>query len=251
MSETAQISGSIVKAICAVMTTMAAVKKSQKNTHGGYMFASTDDIYAALTQKMGEVGLVCLALEDGKPEIERFPDKDGQPKPWLKVAYRYVLATEDATWSDPDSRRSLFIQVTGPQTFQAAQSYCEKSYLRSLFKIPTGDMDLDSLPEGYEYNPVVFKPKIVAPAPPAPPTTVVMPASPSEAKPFNVAAFMERMEDELSATRDNEALGETWAHHEATMEDHLSRDQREAALDIYRKHEDRLSGQLAATGGRK
>ncbi len=29
----------------------------------------------------------------------------------------------------------------------AAQSYAEKAYLRSLFKIPTGDMDLDSMPQ--------------------------------------------------------------------------------------------------------
>ncbi len=56
-----------------------------------------------------------------------------------------MLATSEATWTDKRSRRTLYIQVTGPQTFQAAQSYAEKAYLRSLFKIPTGDMDLDSL----------------------------------------------------------------------------------------------------------
>jgi len=38
------------------------------------------------------------------------------------------------------------MQILGPQSYMAAQSYCEKAFLRSLFKIPTGDLDLDQLP---------------------------------------------------------------------------------------------------------
>lgn len=140
------IHGSIVKAICEIMKTVESVKKSQKNAHGGYMFASTDDIYAACTRKMGEVGLLPLTLEDSC-EIVRV-EKDGKTSQWARITFSFVLATEEATWSDANARRTLFIQVTGAQTFQAAQSYVEKEWLRSLFKIPTGDMDLDSLPQG-------------------------------------------------------------------------------------------------------
>jgi len=161
----APIPPSIVQAICVVMETMEAVKKSQKNQHGGYMFASTDDIYAAVTAKMGKAGLILMALEDVAPEIKEYKDKDGKTARWMKVSYGFVLATKDGTWADPRNRRTLFIQITGPQTFQAAQSYAEKSYLRSLFKIPTGDQDLDALPEGFEYNPLRFEAK----APPPPP----------------------------------------------------------------------------------
>jgi hypothetical protein len=58
------------------------------------------------------------------------------------------------------------LQITGPQSFQAAQSYNEKAFLRSLFKIPTGDMDLDALPEGFEFNSLQFgAPKAPPPAP--------------------------------------------------------------------------------------
>src|SRR5690606_40790208 len=64
-----------------------------------------------------------------------------------KAEFGFILATEDATWTHDSLKRSLFIQITGPQTHQAAQSYAEKAFLRSLFKIPTGDMDLDSLPQ--------------------------------------------------------------------------------------------------------
>jgi hypothetical protein len=136
---------SIVKAVCRVQATMGAVSKSTKNLHGNYMFASADDIYAAVTRKLGEVGLMILPLEEHAETVRI--EKDGKTSQWLKAVFSFLLATEDATWHDPRSRRTLFIQVTGPQTFQAAQSYVEKAYLRSLFKIPTGDLDLDSMPQ--------------------------------------------------------------------------------------------------------
>ena len=140
------IHGSIVKAICKVQSSLDAVKKSQKNQHGGYMFASTDDIYAELTRRMSEAGLVVMSLEE-EAEIIRV-EKDGKTVQWAKMVFGFVLATEEASWRDKGSKRSLFIQVTGPQTFQAAQSYAEKAYLRALFKIPTGDMDLDAIAQG-------------------------------------------------------------------------------------------------------
>lgn len=150
MSNVDTIPGSIVKAICEIKQTLHAVAKSNKNSHGGYSFASTDDIYAALTKKMGEVGLLIMPLEVST-EVKRVEttDKDGKPKiaQWLNVVYQFVLATADATWSEPNSKRTLFIQITGPQSFQAAASFAEKAYLRSLFKLPTGDQDLDSMPQ--------------------------------------------------------------------------------------------------------
>lgn len=136
---------SIVKAISAIKATVEAVRKSQKNQHGGYMFASTDDIYAAVSRKMGEVGYHVHGLEE-KCEIVRI-EKDGKTVQWLHAVFSFMHATETDTWSHPSDRRTLYIQITGPQTFQAAQSYAEKAYLRSLFKLPTGDMDLDSMPQ--------------------------------------------------------------------------------------------------------
>ena len=160
------IPSSIVLAIAAVMSSLEAVKKSNKNTHGGYNFASTDDIYAAITKKMGEIGFVVIAMEEAPPEIKSVISKDGKPSQWMRISHLFVLATKDATWTDRRCRRTLTLQITGPQSFQAAQSYNEKAFLRSLFKIPTGDMDLDALPEGFEFNPLSFSaPKAPPPAP--------------------------------------------------------------------------------------
>lgn len=139
------IPASIVRAICAIKSTVEALKKSGKNPHGGYQFSSTDDLYAAIARKMGDVGLMCLALEV-ENEIKRI-EKDGKTSQWLRVVYQYVWATETDTWTDTSNRRTVCTQVTGPQTYQAAQSFAEKAYLRSTFKLPSGDMDLDSMPQ--------------------------------------------------------------------------------------------------------
>lgn len=144
------IPASIVVAICKVKATVDAVKKSQRNQHGGYMFASADDIYAAVARKMGEVELLCLPLEtDLEIEKREVDDKSGGKKmtAWLKVSYQFVLATPDATWTHAKARRTLILQYTGPQSHQAAASYAEKAFLRGLFKLPTGDMDLDGMPQ--------------------------------------------------------------------------------------------------------
>jgi hypothetical protein len=93
---------------------------------------------------MADAGLVLLTLEAEPPKVERV-EKDGKVSQWLRASYQFVLATGEATWSHPGLARTLYIQVTGPQTFQAAQSYAEKSFMRSLWKMPTGDMDLDSM----------------------------------------------------------------------------------------------------------
>lgn len=144
-AEIVPMHASIVTAIAKIQASLGAVHKSQRNQHGGYNFASTDDIYAALTKKMGEVGLVIVPLELGHEIVK--VEKEGKTVQWLRAEFGFVLATSDATWSAPGAKRSLFIQVTGPQTHQAAQSYAEKAFLRSLFKMPTGDMDLDSMPQ--------------------------------------------------------------------------------------------------------
>lgn len=151
MREPDPIPSSIVKALCKVQSSIEAVSKTQFNKQGGYKFASTDDIYAAVARKFGEAGLMIYPLEMSPPEIKRVEktDKDGELKvsQWGQFQFGYMLATEDASWFDPRSSRTIFIQILGPQTFNAAESYCQKQYLRALLKLPTGDMDLDSLPQ--------------------------------------------------------------------------------------------------------
>lgn len=163
MRDVADIPGPIVKAVATIKSHMEAVKKSQYNKHGGYNFASTDDIYAALARKMGEVGLISIPLELKNERVTiDVPDKDRngafqydkanniitKKSHWLDVEVGFVLAVDGSTWFDERAKRTEFIQYTGPQSAQAVVSFAEKAFLRSLFKIPTGDMDVDSMLQG-------------------------------------------------------------------------------------------------------
>lgn len=149
---------SIVQAMCCVMAGVEAIRKSGWNEHGKYKFASTDDVYAAVIRLMAENGLVCIPLED-MCEVKRFEvplkenrnlvrDKDGNivmtQSQWVHARYSFLWATSEATWRHPDNNRTLYIQVNGPQTFQAIESFLVKQHLRGVFKLPTGDMDLDA-----------------------------------------------------------------------------------------------------------
>lgn len=152
MKDIEPIPQAIVKAICRVQASIDAVTKSQFNKQGGYKFASTDDIYAAVARKFGEAGLMIYPLELSQPEIKRVEktNKEGElvVSQWGQFHFGYVLATEDASWFHPASSRTIYIQILGPQTFNAAESYCQKQFLRGLLKLPTGDMDLDTFAQG-------------------------------------------------------------------------------------------------------
>ncbi len=85
-------------------------------------------------------------------------------------------------------------------------------------------------------------------APPAPPAPPPPPVIEAQVEPtFDVAGFMTRLSTELDMAQDAEALGETWAHWEAVMEDNLSRNEREDALDIYREQEARIAANSNAS----
>lgn len=136
---------SIVQAVCKVMASLDAVKKSAFNQQGSYKYASADDIYAAVVLRMAEAGLMVTALEAKEPAIIDAVNKKGEPTRWAKITFQFVLATTDASWTDATCTRTVMLQILGPQTFMAAQSYCEKAFLRSLFKLPTGEMELDEI----------------------------------------------------------------------------------------------------------
>lgn len=139
------IPGSIVKAIAAVQSHVDAIAKKNVNQFGKYKYVSADDIYAHLTNKLAEIGLVILPIEITPVETKMVETSKG-PKQHAKFHYGFVLCVGDDTYFDPRLSRSMFIEVTGSQTYQAAESYLQKTFLRGLFKIPTGDLDLDSIP---------------------------------------------------------------------------------------------------------
>lgn len=139
-----EISGAIVL----VMRAVGRVAKEAKNQHGGYKYASVDSFLEATNPACAEAGLIVKPVQTGceLDEIERW-DKDGKPKKSRIARFKFkfrLIHESGAMWTDPDDERTVACDWTGPQTFQAAESFALKAYLRTLCQIPTGDADADA-----------------------------------------------------------------------------------------------------------
>lgn len=131
---------SIAEAIITVQKQVDSIQKKNRNQFAKYDYVSADDLYAFLTHKLAEAGLVILPVERSQVEIIQCNGEDH-----ALFNFGFILCVGEDTFDHADLNRSMFIKVTGPQTFGAAESYLQKSFLRGLFKIPTGDHDLDEV----------------------------------------------------------------------------------------------------------
>lgn len=131
------IPADIVHAILKVKKKIKKLEHDAENKHANYRYTSSEAMYEALRVEMADAGLVLLTLETG---CER-----GQDGKSVRVMFQFILATEKSTWTHRDNVRTVYQPWMGAQSFQAAQSYAEKAYLKSLFKLSTGEPDTESV----------------------------------------------------------------------------------------------------------
>jgi hypothetical protein len=139
------IPADIVAAILSVKVRITKIAHDAENKHGGYTYASGDAIYDALRKLMAEHGLIVLAMETGC-------EKAGDGKT-IKATFQFILATEKSTWTHSHNTRTQYQPWMGAQTFQAAQSYAEKAFLKSLFKLSTGEPDTETVMQATQEAP--------------------------------------------------------------------------------------------------
>lgn len=132
-----KIPASIAKAIARVMLAVSTIQKDAHNNHGNYDYASVDSVYEGVQKAMAEAGLVIIPMEEKVARLD-----DGKH---IEFVFSFLVATETDTWEDPRNRRTCYMQWMGAQTFQGGQSYCEKAFLKGLFKLNTGDAEQEGL----------------------------------------------------------------------------------------------------------
>lgn len=135
LAEPVKVPGSIVLAMAKVMMALKTVNKDAENKHQGYKYTSVDGIYDGVRHLMAEAGLVVIPLERSCKKT------DGAREFTLVV--EFILATEKDTWQHNSLVRTVIHPINGPQSFQAAMSYCEKALFKSLFKINTGEPETE------------------------------------------------------------------------------------------------------------
>ena len=139
----------IAKAVVAVMKNVHAVSKDKENPQGGYRYASVDQFYDEIRAPMAAAGLFTMAQEDEqttavRESVDRFSNK--KTSAWMTCVYSIWLYHESGVEYGP-IKRVITVVASGPQASAAAESYVTKYFLRNLFKIATGDMDVDAMPQ--------------------------------------------------------------------------------------------------------
>jgi hypothetical protein len=133
---------SIAVAILKVQRQITSLVKEHENKFASFNYTSVDQIYELVGVKMAEAGLLILPTELSPTIIKAVETKHGK-KQWGSFHIGYIFVAENGdTWTDPTVCETLFIQIEGSTTYHAAKSFAQKTFLRGLFKIPTGEADL-------------------------------------------------------------------------------------------------------------
>jgi hypothetical protein len=133
----------MIKAVAAVILEVKKLGKEGNNTFARYRYTSVDQFFEALGPLMAKHGLVDVVDERATAvEVREVANDRGEVKrsAWLIADYDIILFHESGASYGP-LRRSIQVPATGAQSFASAQSYVEKYFLRTLFKVPTGDVD--------------------------------------------------------------------------------------------------------------
>jgi len=133
----------VVKAIAQVQAKITKLEKGEENKFGGYRYTSVDQIYDLVRGLMAEAGMIILPVEL-RPTVLKSVDTAKGVKQWGEFHIGFILAVDDEQFFDERASETLFVQIEGTQTFHAAKSYAQKTFLRGLFKISTGELDLDA-----------------------------------------------------------------------------------------------------------
>lgn len=136
-----EIPHKIAAAIAEAMKGVSRLKKSEKNDHGRYRYASIDDFLEDLRPKLAEAGLSVISDEVSREHFV-IQEKNG-PATFAFYRFAFYIAHSECDFTYGPIHRTVDVRFVGPQTAGQAQSYCEKQFLRSLLKVATGDQDVD------------------------------------------------------------------------------------------------------------
>jgi hypothetical protein len=142
-----KMTAKIATAIAQVMGRVKSLAADAKNQFARYEYTSVDKFYEAVGPLMAEAGLVTILFERSTEVIKRMSSSDNggtKESTFLKVVFDIFLYHTSGEEFGPIQRET---QVTAgaAQSFAAAESFVQKYFLRSLFKVPTGDTDPEEI----------------------------------------------------------------------------------------------------------
>lgn len=139
----------IAKSVVSVMKQVKQLGVDENNKFGGYKYVSVDKFFDSIGRLMAEADIFVLLHETSSEVAQKEAvDDRGHTKKsnWLTCGYDVFLYHSSGAEYGP-IHRTIQVAATGPQSYGSAMSYAEKYFLRSLFKVPTGEQDADAEPQ--------------------------------------------------------------------------------------------------------
>lgn len=138
----AKIAASIIK----VKKQVKQLGQDGNNSFAKFRYVSVDKFYDVIGRLMADAGLFVVTDETNITAETRETQTDNgavKRSVWITATYELYLFHETGEQYGP-VHRTIMVPATGPQAFGSGMSYVEKYFLRSLFKVPTGEEDADA-----------------------------------------------------------------------------------------------------------
>lgn len=131
----------LTKAVATVMNAVKRVAKDDRNSHGGYNYASVDDIKDSLRPLLAKAGLE-VRINETEYALETLKTKSGESLS-ARVTFEIKLRHDSGAEDEPE-RTTVVLPHTGAQTTGAAKSYALKEWIKGRFLVSTGEADADA-----------------------------------------------------------------------------------------------------------
>ena len=125
------ISHKIAKAIIEIHKSVTRTAPDAKNKHANYKYLSIDGYYDLVRSLLSKNG-IAIACNEVSSKVENN---------LLHSVFSFTIVHEDGDIWEAGKRSVVLPYLKGGQTSGAALSYAEKFFMRSTFKISTGEVD--------------------------------------------------------------------------------------------------------------
>lgn len=137
------ISQAIQQKVLAVSRQAPSLRKGDRNNDAGFSFVSIDDYYEQVASLAADLGLGWTVVEEG---IDIVPIDD---KTIVLQKFRVdVFETQTGAVAEGYFKLTIPAPFSDAQTAGISVSYLDKCFMRSAFKIVTGEKDADHMAKG-------------------------------------------------------------------------------------------------------
>jgi len=140
VSEVKQIPEALAQALAHTAVDIKPLNKGDENKFQNYKYVSIDDYYLQVPQHALNHGLT-WTLREVETKTFRLEGKKG-PETAMAFTYEVDLVHVDGHYVQGYDRITIYHPAQGAQTAGSARSYADKLFMRTAFKIATGEHEL-------------------------------------------------------------------------------------------------------------